>query len=90
MLEKETQQGIEGKFEAGAERAPAFPFVAGALGSIALSAGLMLAGRREVAQFVGQWVPTLLLIGVYNKLTRVEHGVAGRRFAAGAEAAGVH
>ena len=89
MLEKETQQRIEEKFVAGVEQAPSFPFVAGALGSIALSAGLMLAGRRDVAQFVGQWVPSLLLIGVFNKLTRLERGYAGQRFA-GTETAGVH
>jgi len=75
MLETESRQGreISRKFEEQAEKTPSFPFVAGALGSIALSAGFMLAGRREAANFVGQWVPTLLLIGVYNKLLEVSH-----------------
>lgn len=57
-------------------RAPSMPFVAGALGSIALSAGLMLSRRREFANFVGQWVPTLMLIGVYNKLMHIEHALS--------------
>lgn len=34
---------------------------------------LMLAGgRRNLANFVGQWVPTLLIIGLYNKLVKLE------------------
>jgi hypothetical protein len=71
MLETKTGTGeLSERFEAQVERTPTFPFIAGALGSIALSAGLMLAGRREVATFVGQWVPTLLLIGIYNKLVK--------------------
>lgn len=42
------------------------------LGSIALAAGLHLAGRKEDASFVGQWVPTVLLLGLYNKLVKLE------------------
>jgi hypothetical protein len=88
MLESQAQQGREMSqtFEDQAERAPSFPFVAGALGSIALSAGLMLTGRREVATFVGQWVPTLLLIGIFNKLLRIEN----QRSLGAAPGAGVH
>ena len=86
MLETQAQgREIAKRFEQQAEKTPSFPFMAGALGSIALSAGLMLTGRREVATFVGQWVPTLLLIGVYNKLVKV----ANQR-ESGASAAGVH
>lgn len=33
---------------------------------------LLGAGRRNLANFVGQWVPTLLIIGLYNKLVKVE------------------
>ena len=28
-------------------------------------------GNRETSQFVGQWAPTLLILGVYNKLVKV-------------------
>jgi hypothetical protein len=27
-------------------------------------------GRREDAMFVGQWAPTLLLLGLYNKIVK--------------------
>ncbi len=44
-----------------------------AVGSIGLSAMLQMMGRKHDAQFVGQWVPTILLLGLYNKLVKL-HG----------------
>lgn len=38
-----------------------------------LSLALLLSGRRQVANFVGQWVPTILVMGLYNKLLK-QHG----------------
>lgn len=43
-----------------------------AIGSMALSLTMMVMGRRNVANFIGQWVPTILIIGLYNKLVKVE------------------
>lgn len=37
-------------------------------GAMLGSIGLMAAKQKNVANFVGQWVPTLLLLGIYNKL----------------------
>jgi hypothetical protein len=31
----------------------------------------MFAGKKQVANFIGQWVPTVLLFGVYNKIVKV-------------------
>jgi hypothetical protein len=88
MIESQTGTGgLSQKFESQVERAPTFPFIAGALGSIALSAGFMLTGRKEIATFVGQWVPTLLLIGIYNKVVALSHEHA-QQMSAGS--AGVH
>jgi hypothetical protein len=42
-------------------------------GAIALSLGLRLAGQKHWANFVGEWVPTILILGVYNKLVKT-HG----------------
>jgi hypothetical protein len=39
-----------------------------ALGSIAISATLKLAGKDDAAIFVGQWPPTFLLFGLYHRL----------------------
>jgi hypothetical protein len=33
---------------------------------------LMLSGRKEAGNFIGQWAPTLLIIGLYNKLVKVQ------------------
>ncbi len=41
-----------------------------ALGSIIVSAGLFLTGRRDWSIFVGQWPPTFLLFGLFHKLLR--------------------
>ena len=52
---------------------PSDTFLWAALASIGLSLGLKVAGHRDQALFVGQWVPTFLLLGVYNKLVKL-HG----------------
>jgi hypothetical protein len=33
--------------------------------------GKSMPGRAPLATFVGQWVPTLLLFGIYNKIVKV-------------------
>lgn len=42
-------------------------------GSIALSLFLQSTDHRQRALFVGQWAPTFLLLGIYNKLVKL-HG----------------
>lgn len=42
-------------------------FLTGAAASVALSLLLRLTGRQHDAQFVGQWAPTLLLLGLYAR-----------------------
>jgi hypothetical protein len=49
---------------------PSDTFMWLALGSIATSLTLKLSGRDKDALFVGQWAPTFLLLGVYNKLVK--------------------
>ena len=49
----------------------AFLWVAGA--SIATSLILKLLDRHHEALFVGQWAPTILILGLYNKLVK-QHG----------------
>ena len=38
--------------------------------SIAGSLALQVSRRREEANFVGQWAPTFLILGLYNKLVK--------------------
>jgi hypothetical protein len=47
----------------------AFLWAAGA--SILGSLTLMATGNRHGALFVGQWAPTFLLLGIYNKIVKV-------------------
>ena len=39
--------------------------------SIVASATLRFLGRKDDAHFVGQWAPTFLILGLYNKLVKV-------------------
>ncbi len=41
-----------------------------ALGSITASLTLKISGRDKDALFVGQWAPTFLILGLYNKLVK--------------------
>jgi len=46
-----------------------FLWAAGA--SVVGSLGLMAGGNRHASLFVGQWAPTFLLLGIYNKIVKV-------------------
>lgn len=50
---------------------PSFTWMAVAGVSMAGAIALKLAGKHNTANFVGQWVPTFLLIGLYNKIVKV-------------------
>jgi hypothetical protein len=50
---------------------PSDLFLWTALGSIAGSLVLALMGKQKVANFVGQWAPTFLILGLYNKIVKV-------------------
>jgi hypothetical protein len=52
---------------------PSDLFLWAAGGSILASLVLKGAGRNHDALFVGQWAPTFLLLGVYNKIVKL-HG----------------
>ena len=52
------------------EKIPTQTYLGLALGTIALSALLRLAGKKDAAIFVGQWPPTFLLFGLYHLLVR--------------------
>jgi hypothetical protein len=44
-----------------------------AFASCGLAAGLYASGRKQDANFVGHWAPTILLLGLYNKIVKL-HG----------------
>jgi len=50
---------------------PSDLFLWAALGSVAGSLMLQFSGKKDESLFVGQWAPTLLILGLYNKLVKV-------------------
>jgi hypothetical protein len=63
------------------EKIPTQGYLGLALGSIAASAALRLAGKKEAALFIGQWPPTFLLFALAHKLLQPsqEHGTRTTR-----------
>lgn len=54
------------------KKIPNLFFLSMALISMAGSLTLALNRKKDLANFVGQWVPTLLILGLYNKVVKVE------------------
>ena len=53
-------------------RLPSDTFLWAALASMATSAGCKIAGKDNLALFIGQWAAPFLLLGLYNKLVKLE------------------
>ena len=51
---------------------PSDLFLWAALGSMAASLTLKIAKVDHLSLFVGQWAPSFLLLGIYNKLVKLE------------------
>jgi hypothetical protein len=70
----EAQQHSEGRVARNIEqqtaKLPSDTFLWAAIASMAISAGLQIGGKPQVSNFVGQWAPTLLIFGLYNKLVK--------------------
>ena len=69
-------QRVEGQ----TAKVPSLAFLGLAVGAMAASAALVLTGRTKLGNFVGQWAPTILIMGLYNKLAK-EIAVPKRDFA---------
>jgi hypothetical protein len=53
-------------------RLPSDTFLWAAMGSMAISATLKIMGREKDSTFVGQWAPSFLLLGLYNKIVKMQ------------------
>jgi hypothetical protein len=51
-------------------KAPSLVYLGLAVASMAASAALVLTGRKQLGNFIGQWAPSLLNIGVNNKIAK--------------------
>jgi hypothetical protein len=72
---QEANQQREGRVARGIERQtaklPSDAFLWAALASIGGSLYLQVTGQQKTSLFVGQWAPTFLILGLYNKLVKV-------------------
>jgi len=71
----EPERHAEGPVARGIEeyaaQLPSDTFLWAAGASIVGSLSLMATGNRHGSLFVGQWAPTFLLLGLYNKIVKV-------------------
>jgi len=71
---QEYGQQSEGRVAKAIERQtaklPSDTFLWMAVASMATSATLQMMGNKHASLFVGQWAPSFLLLGVYNKLVK--------------------
>jgi hypothetical protein len=69
----EREDRVTGVIESQTSKIPSSAYLAAAIGSIAASAILKAVGKGHWSLFVGQWAPTFLILGTYNKLMK-QHG----------------
>jgi hypothetical protein len=65
-----TEGRVARRIEEQTAKLPSDAFLWAAFGSIALSATFQITGNRNASVFVGQWAPTFLILGLYNKLVK--------------------
>ncbi len=72
MIAQEHAEGrVARAIEQQTAKLPSDTFLWAAAGSILGSLVLQTMGKREQANFVGQWAPTLLILGLYNKIVKI-------------------
>jgi hypothetical protein len=69
----EREDKVTGTIESQTAKVPSSLYLAAAVGSMGVSALLKVLGKDEWALFIGQWAPSFLILGVYNKLVK-QHG----------------
>jgi hypothetical protein len=58
------------KIEEQTAKIPSDVFLWASIASMLVSLSLKIAGRGKTALFIGQWAPSFLLFGIYNKLVK--------------------
>ncbi len=72
LQQDRTEGRLTKTIESQTAKIPSGFFLTAALLSMGASATLKCMGRKHSALFVGQWAAPLLLMGLYNKLVKVE------------------
>lgn len=69
-MHSHTEGRVAKAIERQTARLPSDAFLWMAVGAMAASATIQLMGNRHVSLFIGQWAPSFLLFGIYNKLVK--------------------
>ena len=76
MNVKNNKEHLEGPVAAAIEeqtaKLPSDIFLWASLGSMALSLTYQALGKKHSSLFIGQWAAPILLLGLYNKLVKLE------------------
>ena len=73
VLRQQTEGQIAKSIESQTAKLPSDTFLWAAITAIGASATLQMMRKQSASVFVGQWAPTLLILGLYNKLVK-QHG----------------
>jgi len=77
----EKREGKVARFiEEQTAKLPSDLFLWASLTSMATSLTLKIMKKDDMSLFVGQWAPSLLILGLYNKLVKVEGHDAVEKF----------
>ncbi len=72
MEPKPTEDPFTKTIESYTAAVPSTGYLAVAIGVMGLSLACQVGGRGKWGNFIAQWVPTWLIIGLYNKLVKVQ------------------
>lgn len=68
--QRQSEGRVAKAIEEQTSKLPSDAFLWMAVGAMSVSATLQIMGNRNVSLFVGQWAPTFLIFGLYNKLVK--------------------
>lgn len=81
LLERDNTEGATAKaIEEQTSKLPSDLFLYASLTAMGASLTLKCLGRKHTALFVGQWAAPFLLLGIYNKLVKLEGHDAEDKF----------
>ncbi len=66
----QTEDAATAEVEGQTSKMPSLLFLGLAMGAMAASAALVLTGRKQLGNFIGQWAPSILIMGTYNKIAK--------------------
>ena len=73
QIDSDREGDLTLKLEEQTSKLPSSSWLGLALGSMVVSAGIAIfSKKKEFANFVGLWAPSFLLIGIYNKIVKIE------------------